>query len=148
MTISTKGRYAIRALMEIAMTQDKELALVKDVAVAQGISEKYLERIFSTLKNGGFIKSRRGCKGGYTLARNPDQISVLDVLKTMEGSLAPVECVETTSACRRSESCAVRGLWLKLNNSIEATLRDVTIAQLAEEQLRCAARKQPMMFHI
>ena len=147
MTISTKGRYAIRALIEIALNQDKGLVLVKDVAVSQGISEKYLERIFSSLKSAGFVKSRRGCKGGYILARQPAAINILDVLKALEGSLAPVECVETLT-CPRLKACAARLLWIKLHRVIEQTLAAVTLAELVDEQRRLSTEKQPMMFNI
>ena len=147
MTISTKGRYAIRALIEIALNQDKGLVLVKDVSVSQAISEKYLERIFSSLKSAGFVKSRRGCKGGYILARKPEEINILDVLKALEGSLAPVECVETPS-CTRLKACAARLLWIKLNSAIERTLGAATLAVLVDEQRRLSSEKQPLMFQI
>jgi len=148
MTISTKGEYAIRALIEIALRQDGGLVLVKDVAAAQGISEKYLERIFSSLKAAGFVKSRRGCKGGYVLARGTNQITTLDVIKTMEGSLAPLECVEAPSTCKRSGSCAAHKLWIKLNTAIKETLGAVTLADLVEEQSRLSMQNQPILFHI
>ena len=105
MWISTKAQYGLRALVDIAR-QSAEVVPLKDVSRRQGISQAYLEQIASNLRRSGFIKSVRGASGGYKLARVPDLISAYDVVVALEGSIAPVDCVESDHSCERSGLCS------------------------------------------
>lgn len=130
MRFSTKGRYGTRAMLELALRFGSGLVLVKDIAKTQDISEKYLERIFFSLKHAGLIKSQRGTKGGYILARLPSQIKLIQIIEALEGSLAPVECVDEPLICKRVGICVTRDIWRKIKDAIEEILNAVTLEDL------------------
>jgi len=107
-----------------------DLVLLKDIAKRQQISIKYLESIFSTLRKAGIIKGIRGAKGGYRLLKEANEITIYDVIYTMQGFIAPVGCVEETSKCDMAETCATKSLWNELTESISKTLKRYTLADL------------------
>lgn len=134
MMISTKGRYALRFLVDIAEHQAEGYVPLKDVAERQGISEKYLESIVKTLVRADVLTGLRGKGGGYRLRKEPDQYTVGQILRVMEGSLAPVACLEEGSApCARVASCRTLSLWSGLNDLIQDYLDRFTIADLMKK---------------
>ena len=135
MKISTKGRYALRMLLDLAEHQSEGYIALKDIAARQDISKKYLEQIISVLNKAGFVRSIRGPQGGYVLTRRPEEYTVGMILRLTEGSLAPVECVENTAApCDRDEDCVTRVIWKKLNDAISGVVDNITLADLLEWQ--------------
>lgn len=101
MKISTKGRYALRLMLDLAMNGENNVVRIKDIAERQQISDKYLEQIISVLNKAGYVRSTRGPQGGYSLRKAPEEYTVGDILRLTEGSLAPVACVEEEGSCER-----------------------------------------------
>ena len=134
MKLSTKGRYGMRAMLDLAQHYEDGLVLAKDVARRQGISERYLEHLFLSLKTAGLIKSVRGAHGGFTLARPPDKIKLMDILSVSEGQIALVDCVADASVCPRSSFCATRDLWTELQSVMGEVPRFSTLRDLIERQ--------------
>lgn len=135
MKISTKGRYALRLMLDLAIHNTGEPVRIKDIAARQEISDKYLEQIISTLNKAGYVKSIRGPQGGYRLTKEPQQYTVGMVLRLTEGSLAPVACLEDeVNTCTRQDSCATLRLWKMINDSVSSVVDHVTLADLAEWQ--------------
>lgn len=135
MRISTKGRYALRLMLDLATNSSGVPIRLKDVARRQDISEKYLEQIISVLNKAGYVRSIRGPQGGYVLQKAPKEYTVGMILRLTEGSLAPVECAEAgMSDCDRDENCATRLLWKKLNDAINEVVDNVTLDDLLEWQ--------------
>ena len=139
MKVSTKGRYALRLMLDLALEEDKMVKL-KDVAARQEISVKYLEQIISVLLKCGYVKSMRGPGGGYTLAKKPEEYTVGMILRQIEGSLAPVSCLEEEeNSCSRSRSCVTLRLWQMLYDAINGVVDQVTLGDLVEWE------KEPFM---
>ena len=137
MMISTKGRYALRILCELALLKDGEFASVKDISENQQISLKYLEAITSVLLKADFVESRRGRTGGYRLSRPAKDYTLLSIFKLTEGSMSPVNCLDHDEViCGRSEHCIGYPLWVKLNDVLESYLGSVTLADLASGNLK------------
>jgi Rrf2 family protein len=137
MKISTKGRYAIRMMIDLAEHQTDGFVSLKDVADRQGISKKYLEQIIPVLSRAGFLQASRGSQGGYRLAKPASAYTAKDILELTEGSLAPVACLENGAAaagCERSEYCASLQLWRGLEDAIESYLAGVTLQDLLDQQ--------------
>ena len=115
MKISTKGRYALRLMLDIALNDAKTPVRIKDIAERQQISDKYLEQIVSSLNKAGFVKSLRGPQGGYRLTKKPEEYTVGMILRLIEGSLAPVACLDDDiNNCTRADRCPTLILWEKL----------------------------------
>ncbi len=134
MKISTRGRYAIRLMMDLADNQTGEPVKLKDAARRQGISEKYLEQIISVLNKNGFVRSVRGAQGGYLIARDPSEYTVGMILRATEGSLSPVECVDGLESCEREAGCAARILWGKIADAINQVTDSITLQDLVDWQ--------------
>lgn len=133
MKISTKGRYALRLMLDLALNDTGEPVRIKDISERQGISNKYLEQIISTLTKAGAVKSLRGPQGGYRLAKSPDQYTVGMILRLMEGSLTPVACLDDDpNICMREEECITILLWKKLDDAIKGVVDTVTLGDLVE----------------
>lgn len=136
MKISTKGRYALRLMLDIALNDVAGPVRIKDVSARQGISDKYLEQIVSILNKAGFVRSIRGPQGGYRLTRKPQEYTVGSILRLTEGSLAPVVCLEyEENDCPRQEECATLRLWEMLNDAVKNVVDKVTLADLVEWQM-------------
>lgn len=135
MKISTKGRYALRLMMDLAMNNTGEPVRIKDIAARQEISDKYLEQIISTLNKAGYVKSIRGPQGGYMLTKAPEKYTVGMILRLTEGSLAPVSCLDDeVNTCPRQDGCATLRLWQMLNTAISDIVDKVTLAEIVEWQ--------------
>jgi Rrf2 family transcriptional regulator, cysteine metabolism repressor len=130
--LSTKSRYGTRAIIEIAKSYGKKPVKRKDIAKSQGLTESYLENILITLKKSGILGTIRGAQGGYVLKRPPGEIDLLEVMRVLEGSLAPVECLERTAFCDRTAICVARGVWKELMDAQERVLGSVTLQDLLD----------------
>lgn len=134
MKISTKGRYALRMLIDLAEHQHSGYVSLKDISKRQNISKKYLEQIVPVLNNSGVLKTSRGFQGGYMLALSPDKLTVGDVLRLTEGSLAPVACLENDPIlCERSADCATLPVWRGLYHVITKYLDGITLQDIIDQ---------------
>lgn len=131
MKISTKGRYALRLMLDLAINNTGEFIALKTISERQNISVKYLEQIITTLVKAGYVKGLRGSKGGYRLAKQPEDYTVGMILRLTEGSLAPVACLEDEiNTCDRCDECITLDLWKELYRAINGVLDNVTLADL------------------
>ena len=136
MKVSTKGRYALHLMLDLAIHNTGEPVCLKEIAKRQGISDKYLEQIISFLNKAKYVKSVRGAQGGYILARKPEEYTVGMILRLTEGSLAPVPCVEEDDLCDKMHECATLMVWQKMNDAINEVVDHITLADLAEIELQ------------
>lgn len=135
MKISTKGRYALRVMIDLAQQNPEEYTSLKDIAKRQQISNKYLEMIVALLSKGGLLISLRGKSGGYRLAKSPTEYTVWDIITLTEGSLAPVSCIEATpNQCELSSVCKTLPMWQELYRKIKEYLQSVTLQDLLDNQ--------------
>ena len=131
MKISTKGRYALRLMLDLALNNTGEAVSLKDIARRQDISDKYLEQIISILNKAGYVRSIRGAQGGYMLRRPPKEYTVGMILRLTEGTLAPVSCVEDDAVeCEREASCVTFIVWKKINDAINEVVDNITLEDL------------------
>ncbi len=135
MKLSTKGRYGLKAMLDLAVHNSEGQVVLKSIAERQAISENYLEQLFAILKKAKLVKSIRGSQGGYVLATSADNISVGDILRALEGSLAPVDCVAEGHpvSCSRYDCCVTKGIWKKIRDSINTVVDSTTLESLVEE---------------
>lgn len=135
MKLSTKGRYGLRALIDLAQYSELEPVSINSISARQDISERYLEQLMSMLKKAGLIKSIRGAGGGYVLAKNAEDISVGDVLRALEGSLEPVECsgLDPEEGCQAAGGCVTKYVWQRINDSINQTVDEIKLKELVDE---------------
>ena len=137
MKVSTRGRYAIRIMLDISMNGDGGPVSFKDVSQRQGISIKYMEQIGSMLTRAGFLNSVRGAHGGYSLANKPSEYTIGAILRVTEGPLVPVLCLEDEgNACARTSNCMTYPLWEKLNDAINEVVDNTTLQDLIDEDIR------------
>lgn len=135
MKISTKGRYALRTMIDLAMNDTGENISIKAIAARQGISTKYLEQIISTLNKAGYVKSERGANGGYRLTKKPKEYTVGMILRLTEGSLAITTCTQDEqNLCERYGCCTTVKVWEKINKAISDVVDNITIADLAADE--------------
>jgi len=147
MKLSTKGRYATRALLDLALHHDEEPVLLKDIAQRQQISLPYLEHLVTPLIAGGIVRSTRGAKGGISLAKPPEEIKLVEIIQLLEGPITPVECVTNPKICPRSASCVTRDIWGELKRAINGVLESTTLQGLVERQKR-KGQSATTMYHI
>jgi Rrf2 family protein len=133
MKLSTRTRYAVRAIIELAQNDSKKPLQLKIIAQRQDISVKYLEQLMAVLRSAGFVRSIRGSKGGYVLAKAPKEIKLNDVMHRLEGTVATVECVENEDYCSRSADCAARYLWTQVEQAIDKVLGAITLQDLVDK---------------
>ena len=130
MKISTKGRYALRVMIDIAINSKGEYVSVKDIANRQEISKKYLEQIMTMLVKSGLIETTRGNIGGYKLTKTPKEYAIGDILRATEGNLAPLDCLVNNSSCSRKENCKTYSFWAGLDNVINEYIDNKTLEDL------------------
>ncbi len=137
MKLTTKGRYGLRAVIDLAMYAKTEPVSLSDVAERQNISISYLEQLVAKLKKAGIVQSTRGAQGGYALAKAPEEISVGEILRALEGSLSPVDCSavdgEGETECSASNFCVTKYVWKRINDSINDTVNNMFLSELLEE---------------
>ncbi len=139
MRLSTKGRYGVKAMVDLALhSGDEQPVPIKDIADRQEISEHYLEQLIAGLRKAGLVKSVRGAQGGYMLAQAPDAIVVGDLLRTLEGTIAPADCVAEDKPvnCERADNCVTRILWEKIHDSINSVVNSITLQDMVNEYKR------------
>lgn len=134
MKISTKGRYAIRLMLDLATYNTGVPVSLKDVASRQEISDKYLEQIISTLNKAGFVRSIRGAQGGYMLTKAPNEYTVGMILRLTEGDLTTVDCSNGGTLCSRRESCVTYKIWDKIDEAVNNVVDNITLEDLVEWQ--------------
>ena len=134
MKLSTKGRYGLRALIDLARYSEEEPVSISSIAARQDISEGYLEQLMALMKRAGLVKSIRGAAGGYVLAKSAKEISVGDVLRALEGKLEPAECAafHPEKGCKASANCVTKYVWQKINDSINQTVDEMNLKALVE----------------
>lgn len=130
MKLSTRTRYGMRAIIELAQYEGKRPLQLKAIADRQDISVKYLEQLMSLLRSAGFVRSVRGSKGGYVLARPADQIKLSEIFRCLEGSVTTAECTEDESYCERSADCVAREVWKKVEAAIHGVLDSIKLSDL------------------
>ncbi len=140
MKLSTRGRYGIHAMYDLACNADAGPQPIKAIAERQSIPEAYLEQLFAVLKRDNLVKSVRGAQGGYMLSRPASQITVGDVLRSLEGGLSLVDCLDEEEACGKSCACPTRIVWLKLRNGLNAIVDSITLTDMQEEYERLKAQ--------
>lgn len=135
MKLSTKGRYGLRAMLDMAQNEEEGPIASHTIAQRQEISERYLEQLLIPLKQAGLVKSIRGSQGGYVLGRAPKDISVGDIIRVLEGPLAPVDCVNEVNPdeCKRSDYCVTRIIWAKVRDSVAEILDSYSLEDLVKE---------------
>ena len=146
MKLSTRTRYGVRAILDLALHGDQGLVQLKDIARRQQVSLQYLEHLVTPLISAGLVSSTRGPRGGLTLAKHPGEIRLSHLILLLEGSTAPVECVTNSGACDRSATCAVRDLWSEMKDAIDGVTESLTLADLVEKQKKKEAQKVEMYF--
>ena len=147
MRISTRGRYGLRAMVDMARHAEKDPIALREIAERQGVSESYLEQVYAALRKAGLVTAQRGAQGGYGLARPADKITPGDILRALEGPIAPVHCVDlpASESCGRMGYCTTRPFWEELRDRINTFLDGVTLQDLAD-RARETGREQ--MYYI
>jgi len=136
MKLSTKGRYGLKAMLDLAVHSNEGQVVLKSIAERQQLSENYLEQLFAALKKAKLVKSVRGSQGGYSLGDRPENITVGAILRTLEGSMAPTDCVSENCEvhhCGNSEFCVTRGVWEKIRDGINNVIDNITLQELVED---------------
>ncbi len=136
MRLATKGRYGLRAMIELARHRGEGPLLMSTIASRQDISRKYLHALLTALRAAGLVRSVRGAHGGYTLTKQPGEITVLEIVEALEGSMVLTDCVLDAGLCERSDTCAARGVWKRVSEAMRRELASISLAQVAEDQGR------------
>ena len=132
MKLSTKGRYGVKAMVDLAINYGKEPISIKAISQRQNVSEYYLEQLFSPLRKSGLIKSIRGAQGGYVLNRDPKDIKISEIMYVLEGPIEISDCVDGSS-CNNIDCCATRLLWEKIKHSIDSVMESVTLQDIVDD---------------
>jgi Rrf2 family cysteine metabolism transcriptional repressor len=131
--LSTKGRYGLRAMIDLAGSFEKEPVMMGKIPERQGFSRKYLHALLTSLKDAGLVQSMRGSRGGYMLAKSANEIRISDVVEALEGPLSIVDCLHEEEFCSRTDECLARGMWKELNTAMAGVLTNTTLADLANQ---------------
>lgn len=148
MKLSTKGRYGVKAMFDLALNSDGGPLPLKTIAERQEISEPYLEQLISALRKAGLVTSVRGARGGYMLAHPPEEITVGEIIRTLEGPMAPVDCVveDEPAHCSRAEYCVTRGIWEKIRDSINSVIDGITLQDMLDDYKRINGQENIMYY--
>ncbi|CAB1243345.1 RrF2 family transcriptional regulator [Clostridium sp. MT-14] len=135
MKLSTKGRYGVKAMVDLAIHYSEEPSSIKSISERQNISEYYLEQLFSSLRKSNLIKSIRGAQGGYILNREPKDITIADIMGVLEGPVEISDCIDenSESSCSRIDCCATRLLWSKIKESIDQVMKFTTLQDMVDD---------------
>lgn len=138
MRLSTKGEYASRAMLELAFHYENQPLHIRDISRAQSIPQRFLEQILLQLKRAGYLRSRKGPDGGYYLSRPPADINIAEVIRVMDGPLAPIDCVSVTAheVCPHEKSCSLKLLWKEVRDAVAEILERTTLEDLVERSKR------------
>ncbi len=132
MKISTRGRYGVRILLDLALNEQETPRMIREIAESQKISEKYISRLIIELRRAGLVQSVRGSRGGYRLAQRPADLTLLKIIETMEGPIRLVECLSTPEYCQQSDDCVARSVWDLVNHDIRQKLESLTLQDLLD----------------
>ena len=146
MKLSTRARYGTRALLDLAVQGSREPVSLKDIAKRQQISLQYLEHLMTPLITAGMVRSVRGPKGGVLLAKLPEEIKLSEIVQLLEGSTAPVDCVDNPKLCPRSGLCVTRDVWDEVKKAVDEVLEGMTLQNMVERQERKNSLKQEMYY--
>lgn len=148
MKLSTKGRYGLKAMFELALHYGEGPIALKIIAESQDISEHYLEQLIAVLRKNGLATSVRGAQGGYLLNGNPKNITVGDVIRALEGDVAPSECVldENTGKCLKEDCCVTKNVWIKIRNSINEVIDSITLQDMVDDFIKTNGKKGYMYY--
>ncbi len=146
MKLSTKAQYGTRALLELALHHGEDPVLLKEIAQRQQISLSYLEHLITPLIAGGIVRSTRGARGGVSLAKPPHEVKLSEAIQLLEGSIAPVECVNNPGVCTRSELCVTRDIWGELQKAMNGVLESITLQDLVERQKKKEQSEEAMYY--
>lgn len=141
MKLSTRGRYGIHAMYDLALNANGGPQSIKAIAEREAIPEAYLEQLIAVLKREGLVNSTRGAQGGYMLARRPEEITVGDVLRALEGGLSLVDCLDEEDVCGKSCACPSRIVWMKLRDGLNAIVDGITLRDMLEDYKRLTAQE-------
>jgi Rrf2 family cysteine metabolism transcriptional repressor len=147
MKVSTRGRYGLRTLLDLALHRDEGLVLLKDIARRQEFSLHYLEHLMAPLIAAGLVGSTRGAGGGVSLLKPPAEVKVGEVVRLLEGSIAPVDCVTNPALCHRSAFCVTRDIWVKMKEAMSNVLDSMTLQDLVDRQ-EGKGRSEANMYYI
>lgn len=149
MKISSRGEYGVRAMLDLALHYGQGPIPLKTIAERQDISEHYLEQLIASLRKAGLVISHRGAQGGYELAAEPKEVIIGDIIRVLEGPIAPMDCVEDNhDNCSHTAKCATRVLWKKLQASMEKVLENTTLEWLVQEAIKLKATDDSFMYYI
>jgi len=148
MRLSTKGRYGVKAMVELALSYGEGPIALNSIAEKQEISIHYLEQLFASLRKAGLVKSIRGAQGGYILADKPQNITVGDIIRTLEGPLAPADCVvnDDSKECTKAECCVTRNIWAKIRDSINDVVDSITLQDMIDDYQKMNSDKSYMYY--
>ncbi|GAB6100342.1 Rrf2 family transcriptional regulator [Halanaerocella petrolearia] len=152
MKLSTKGRYGVRAMFDLALHQGDGPIPLRSIAERQGISENYLEQLIATLRNEGLVNSVRGAHGGYLLAKKAEEITIGDIIRVLEGPIALSDCVseDIDTECENSDGCVVKLIWQQVKDNIDEVLDSITLENLRQEAINAKqdGKQHGYMYHI
>ena len=148
MRLSTKGRYGARAMLDLALNSSEGPVLLREIAKRQEVSEKYLEHSISALRKAGLVRSIRGARGGYLLARLPSEIRLSQIMEVLEGSMAPAECVDDSQVCQRAQLCVTRDIWAKVKEATDNILESITLQDMVERQNKKNSNSKAIVYNI
>lgn len=146
MKLSTKGRYGLKAMLELALHYGEGPIPLKMIAENQGISEHYLEQLIALLKKNGLVNSVRGAQGGYLIGDQPSNIVIGDIIRSLEGDISLVSCIEDNSICLNSDKCVTKMVWQKVNDSINTVIDNITLQDMIEEHAKINANDEYMYY--
>ncbi|WZL71490.1 Rrf2 family transcriptional regulator [Clostridiaceae bacterium 35-E11] len=148
MKLSTKGRYGVKAMFELALSYGEGPIALNNIAEKQNISIHYLEQLFSSLRKAGLVKSVRGAQGGYMLANKPENITVGDIIRTLEGPLAPADCVieDDKKECYKADYCVTRTIWQKIRDSINDVVDAITLQDMIDDHKKMNSNDSYMYY--
>ncbi len=148
MKLSTKGRYGLKAMFELALHYGEGPVALRSIAESQGISEHYLEQLIAVLRKNGLATSVRGAQGGYLLNDDPKNITVGEVIRALEGDIAPSECVldENSGKCIKEDCCVTKNVWIKIRNSINDVIDSITLQDMVDDFIKTNGKKGYMYY--
>ncbi len=149
MKLSTRGRYGTRAMLDLALHNDEQAVLLRDIAKRQDISERYLENIMRILVSNGLITSAQGRNGGFSLAREPCDVKLSQIIQAVEGSISPVGCIDNPKLCKRMPICVTYDIWGKLKKAMFDVLDSITLEDMVKMQKdKIKGKESKAMYHI
>jgi Rrf2 family protein len=148
MKLSTRARYGTRAMLDLAMHNTEQTVLLKNIAEREEIPERYLENIMRTLVSSGLVVSIQGRNGGFSLARNPGDIKLSDIIQAVEGPISPVSCIDNSKTCKRMRNCVTYDIWEKLKKAMFDVLDSITLEDMAKMQKEKLKREKSGMYYI